>query len=86
MAGPTKNVRVRVGDQGNVGISDSKHVRAMLIEESIERGAARASVEPEDDRIGSGLSLRGNKDVVVVLRGAWDIDIARPHRDELTIL
>jgi hypothetical protein len=48
----------------------------MLVEESVERRAARTSIEPQDDRIGRRGTLRGNEDVVVVLLGIGDVDVS----------
>lgn len=75
-----------VGDQGDVLEARAELVRTVLVEETIKRRATRATVEPEDHGVGSFVSLRGNEDVVVVLGGARQVDVARVHLDERSFL
>src|SRR5262245_26446909 len=80
------NVRVGVVDQGDVLQARAELVRTVLVEETIERRAARATVEPEDDRVGGGIAGGRNEEVVVVLLGVGDVQVTRIHGNELGIL
>lgn len=74
-----KIVRVGVLDQGDVLETGTELVWTVLVEETVKRRASRASVQPEHDRVGGFVAGGRDEDVVVVLRGSRQVDVARVH-------
>ena len=70
---------MRVLNQGDVLEAGAELVRTVLVEETIKRRASGSTVQPEDDRVGSFVSSRRDEDVVVVLGGSGQVDVARVH-------
>lgn len=86
MHSKSPDVRVGIGDQGDVLEARTELVRTVLVEESIKRRASRATVEPEDYRIGGFVAGRRDEEVMVVLGGTRQVDVARVHLDKRSFL
>lgn len=53
-----------------------KYVGTVLLEKTKHRGAARTTVEPNEDRVSSGLVKRFNEDIVQLPLGTSDVKVA----------
>lgn len=74
--GNGENVRIRILDERGVLQALAEHVRTSLVEEGVQRRASRATIEVEDDRIRGRVARRGDKNVMVILGRAGNVQVA----------